>query len=356
MQKGETRMYGSHRAPIVGDQQRTPLEKRNLPCKTIYKGVEKDSSPQTLQLHDKVLTILPRLPQSKCRHDREILQRAAPSGLDARIERALTALLSGEDVEEPITASSTEDQDATAAAAAAAGPKPATSVARPRASKKGDPRLVVKLSEVETAVFGDRRDPAKTAGRKKNRLPRGVREAEGEWRSVDMLDSDDERRHHLHQQQQQGDSDEAGGVSDVSLSETEEGGVRLVDDHVRLPQSRSDVDFSVGGERGWAEKICETPEMLAKRREGQKRADEKEMVKKVARRAVVFGLWVDASARADEGRGGGKKAGKKAKERGEEQPHGEKVRRKCEALMQGQVVEPSFAKGDWEIRWREGFE
>jgi hypothetical protein len=29
------------------------------------------------------------------------------------------------------------------------------------------------------------------------------------------------------------------------------------------------------------------------------------------------------------------------------------ARRKCEALMNGSVVEPSFAKGNWAIRWRE---
>jgi hypothetical protein len=28
-------------------------------------------------------------------------------------------------------------------------------------------------------------------------------------------------------------------------------------------------------------------------------------------------------------------------------------RRKCEAVMSGQVVEPSFAKGDWSVRWRD---
>jgi hypothetical protein len=29
-------------------------------------------------------------------------------------------------------------------------------------------------------------------------------------------------------------------------------------------------------------------------------------------------------------------------------------RKMCEAVMNGSVVEPSFAKGDWAVRWREG--
>lgn len=31
----------------------------------------------------------------------------------------------------------------------------------------------------------------------------------------------------------------------------------------------------------------------------------------------------------------------------------ETPRRKCEALMNGQVVEPSFANGNWATRWRD---
>ncbi|RSL62850.1 hypothetical protein CEP54_005542 [Fusarium duplospermum] len=91
---------------------------------------------------------------------------------------------------------------------------------------------------------------------------------------------------------------------------------------IRPPQSISEVNGSVGGEKGRAERIQETEAMLEKRKEGQKRAKEKEMTKCAARRGVVFGFLV-----------------------GEE-------RRLCEAVMAGKVVEPSFAKGDWSIRWR----
>lgn len=94
---------------------------------------------------------------------------------------------------------------------------------------------------------------------------------------------------------------------------------------IRPPQSTSEVNGSVGGEKGRAERIDETDEMLEKRKHGQKKARQREMVRCAARRAVVFGLVPG--------------------ERGE--------RRKCEAVMNGKVVEPSFAKGSWGIRWRE---
>lgn len=104
----------------------------------------------------------------------------------------------------------------------------------------------------------------------------------------------------------------------------------------RPPQHVSEVNGSVGGEKGWAERIEENEEMLEKRRQGLRRAKEREMVRCAARRGVVFGFRVDGGA-----------GGVDEKGRGGEQ------RRLCEAVMNGKVVEPSFAKGDWSIRWRE---
>lgn len=124
--------------------------------------------------------------------------------------------------------------------------------------------------------------------------------------------------------------DEAASLG--SISDEEVGGVSLKENTYkafagkqRPPQEKAEVNGSIGGEKGLAEKIEETPEMLARRREGQRRAEEAEMVKAAARRGVVFGFQVSES--------------------------GEK--RKCEAVMLGKVVEPSFAKGDWSVRWRE---
>lgn len=139
------------------------------------------------------------------------------------------------------------------------------------------------------------------------------------------------------------DSEDSENVSEV-------GGVPL---NVRSPQTESDVNFSVGGERGWSEKIDETPEMLQRRREGQRRAEEQETVKRAARRAVVFGLLVEAEEVAPKTAKGGKGKKKRHEDVEDLEAPAALVRKKCEALMHGGVVEPSFAKGDWSVRWRE---
>lgn len=113
-----------------------------------------------------------------------------------------------------------------------------------------------------------------------------------------------------------------------------------------------------GGEEDVGEHgVLETPEMEARRRAGQRRAEEREFVRCVVRRAVVFGVEVEGWKG---GGGGGGGAGKKKKGKGkgaEEDQDGDeggaKEMRKCEAVMDGQVVEPSFAKGDWSVRWRD---
>lgn len=97
---------------------------------------------------------------------------------------------------------------------------------------------------------------------------------------------------------------------------------------IRPPQDVSEVNGSVGGEKGRAERLGETGDMLEKRREGMRRVRQREMVRCAARRGVVFGFEAGDGKGLDE-------------------------RRKCEAVMQGKVVEPSFAKGNWSVRWRE---
>ena len=133
----------------------------------------------------------------------------------------------------------------------------------------------------------------------------------------------------------------------------------MINLRVRPPQSQSEVNGSIGGEKGWAEKIVETPEMLQKRLDGQKRADERELVRCAARRLCAFGVVVDDPAVGGEAKtkgAKGKRKGKSKQQKGEndsddggEQEH----RKKCEAIMSGGVVEASYAKGEWGIRWRE---
>ncbi|KAI1761094.1 hypothetical protein GGR53DRAFT_522605 [Hypoxylon sp. FL1150] len=205
---------------------------------------------------------------------------------------------------------------------------------------KGDPRVIVTCDAVEKAMFGDLADPEKSFGRKKNRASRVLPAAEVE---TDTAAPDPEARH-----REDGDHaldetrDSTGdGDSAVALSDSDDDDASSIDGdvlarmavrsgtRVRPPQHASFVNGSVGGEKGRAERGEETEEMAARRVEGQRRALRREMVRSAARRGVVFGFAV-------------------ARERMEET-----TTRKCEAVMQGKVVEPSFAKGDWGVRWRE---
>ncbi|GAB7350958.1 hypothetical protein MBLNU459_g1459t3 [Dothideomycetes sp. NU459] len=269
---------------------------------------------------------------------------------DHRIEAAFAALLHGLDAAAVLAGDKDRVDDVPACDESAqrtqgskgersqTGKGEKTQGGRGKKSKaKGDPRIVVTCDEVEELVFGSRADPEKVFGRKKNRARRGVPDGEV-WKSVDMEGSDTD----------------PGSVSSVISASLDEGGVAVgsatagsdaegsvstavpesVALRIRPPQSQSSVNGSIGGEKGWAERIEETPEMLQKRREGQRKAEEREMVRSAARRAVVFGLQVIVSGETGDSRNGGGK-------------------RLCEALMNGTVVEPSYAKGNWAIRWRE---
>jgi hypothetical protein len=206
---------------------------------------------------------------------------------------------------------------------------------------KGESRIIVECSEVEALVFGHQKDPEKTFGRKKNRAPRGFQEKQEDWKSVDMVDNPEDKRTST-----DGEADLT--FSDASIEdESMAGGVQLESAEgygggkIRPPQEKSDVNGSVGGEKGWAERIEETEDMKAKRKEGQRRAEEREMVRKAARRGCAFGFVVP------EDHGDERKKVKKGEQAGVEH------RRKCEAVMKGAAVEASFAKGEWGIRWRE---
>lgn len=176
---------------------------------------------------------------------------------------------------------------------------------------KGDPRVLVSCTTVETLAFGDRYDPEKTAGRKRDRAKRGLPDTE-EWTSIDMTDEPVAK-----EVKEVVDGDLLARMSVRS-------GTRI-----RPAQDVSEVNGGVGGEKGRAERIEENEEMLQKRIEGKQKARQREQVRCAARRGVAFGFVVKAI------------------------PGEPEERRKCEAVMQGKVVEPSFAKGEWSIRWRE---
>jgi hypothetical protein len=177
-------------------------------------------------------------------------------------------------------------------------------------------------------VFGSRADPEKVYGRRKNRASRVIGGTEGEWKSVDMEDNDDSE-----------------SAEDLPTEHTKPG------PNIRPPQTESEVNFSVGGERGRAERVEESAVDLEKKQEGQKKAEEREMVRRAARRGVVFGFVTDKPAFEPP------PTSKRSKNRNskleDDHPEDQQIRRKCEALMGGSIVEPSFAKGNWSIRWRE---
>lgn len=206
--------------------------------------------------------------------------------------------------------------------------------------KKGEPRVLLPLSILEEAVYGPRGDPERSFGRRRNRAFRGVRE-DGQWRSVDM----------------EGESDGEMGARRPEPISTWEGAEDFEGDELKIEGGvtlgRSEVDDEEADPVG----EVETPELVAKRRAGQKRAEEREFVRCVVRRAVVFGLEVEGWEGVGSG-GSGSKKGKKGRGKGSEEDEdvangSAKTRRMCEAVMAGQVVEPSFAKGDWSVRWRD---
>ncbi|KAF2633850.1 hypothetical protein BU25DRAFT_405696 [Macroventuria anomochaeta] len=218
---------------------------------------------------------------------------------------------------------------------------------------KGDHRITIDCTAVEELVFNREKDPEKVYGRRKNRRARFVVEKPEDWKSVDMVDHPPPALA----------ANPAAGAEEISSAEDtfsdsepeDQGGIALENGEaasqkkekelgdvveygygggkVRPPQDQSDINGSIGGEKGWAERQHETEEAKQRRLEGQRRADEREMVRKAARRGCAFGFLTEG----EEGVRGG--------EKGE--------RRKCEAVMKGAVVEASFAKGEWGVRWRE---
>lgn len=181
-------------------------------------------------------------------------------------------------------------------------------------NSKGDNRILVSCSAAEEIVFG----PNRTS----------TEEGHEETHSEDETPRTSEPTQAMSEPRT---SEEDLDLADILKDENDVDGDVLArmsvrsGTRIRPAQSVSQVNGSVGGEKGRAERIHETDEMLEKRRQGQRRARERELTKCAARRGVVFGFSVNED--------------------------GEK--RLCEAVMSGKVVEPSFAKGDWAIRWRE---
>jgi hypothetical protein len=271
----------------------------------------------------------------RCRHQK-------PNVIDRTIEKVFVALLNEED---PTVLSSKELPEAVS-------PWREGNASADVRKLKGDPRVMVLCTTVEELVFGRRHDPEKVFGRKKNRAKRGVHET-GEWKSVDMEDSTPQTYEECSMNQSDGEAN----LGDLVLENGQEDQVPFGAGKVRPAQNLSDVNFSVGGERGWAEKIEETEELKKRRLEGQRRAEERESVRCAARRLCAFGV----AAVGEAGKGNEENSPAKRKQKknasasfAHDSPEQIEMRKKCEAVLRdGTAVEASFAKGEWGIRWRE---
>jgi hypothetical protein len=267
----------------------------------------------------------PKFCSERCKRHKPSL---SPTSAEVHVEKALIALLENRAPPPPYKFTAQDETET-----------PPSSISAPR--KKGESRVLLPLSILEEAVFGPRGNPERSYGRRRNRAFRGVRE-DGQWRSVDMEgDSGGERNGARPEPISTWEGAEDFEGDDLEI----EGGVKLE----RKGWDDESEDLGGGGE-------AETEEMAAKRRAGQKKAEEREFVRCVVRRAVVFGIEVEGW----EGVGGGAGSTKKGKRGKAKDAEADEImevnvrpRRKCEAVMSGQVVEPSFAKGDWSVRWRD---
>lgn len=246
-----------------------------------------------------------------------------PGKLDKEIERVFVALLDG-----------TAEGEQGPGGGAPRGDKAPKAKKRAEAAKKkakGDARILVSCDEVEKRLFGhEDHDDGDTAGSATSGGSQHGDEDETLFSPSSHAPQTTQNNYPYDDDPFTGTLDDPTGGGyidgDILARLSVRSGTRI-----RPPQAVSQVNGSVGGEKGKAERIEETEAMLAKRRAGQRRARHREMVRCAARRGVVFGF----------GQGGG-------------EDENNRERRKCEAVMLGKVVEPSFAKGDWSIRWREG--
>ena len=177
---------------------------------------------------------------------------------------------------------------------------------------KGDRRdRIILCGEVERAVFGGGR----------SRVGDGILENESPQTNPDQ-DKHDEKS------EDESDEDESGGVP-VSLPP---------------PPQTSNQNPNAPSDS---------------RKDGLVRARNREKVRQAARRGVAFGFLVPADYVAV-WNGKGKNERKEAPievGRGGREGENEQVdrgrRRKVEAVQGGRVVESSFAKGEWGVRWVE---
>ena len=165
--------------------------------------------------------------------------------------------------------------------------------------EQGAGRRVVRCDEVEARVFGH---PARASSVHPSK---GSRDSGGEGES-DTAFSD----------QTSDDDDEDGGVS---LGE------------YMAPTAPSKTQLVV-------------PENLTPQQLGRHRAANREKVRQAARRGTIFGFLAHALEPTD-----ASLISPQTKDSNSDGPR----RRKVEAVQGGRIVEASFAKGPWGVRWKD---
>ncbi|KAK5446631.1 hypothetical protein LTS15_009563 [Exophiala xenobiotica] len=225
-----------------------------------------------------------------CRHHK-------PGPLDRKIEKTIVALLNAE---------------------------PGSGIEETAAKSKfvkGDRRNIITMQEVEDLMFRPKPQPERNISPSR---------PAAETSDVSDLDSDN--------------------LPQAPPSEGSVGG--LASREGSLEPEVHDAEDTLGEESVQSTKQTAAADELKKRQEGQRRADQREMVRRAARRLVVFGNAQEPREDRGQSQVKSEKRSKGSNKTATEQPS-VPVRRKGEAVMNGAVVEPSFAKGNWAIRWRE---
>ena len=233
--------------------------------------------------------------------------------------------------------------------------------------RKGDARVVVMCSAVEEALFGeqralekDQKEFVKGKSFEVDATIEGAVDGETEMEGGDAVGADEGTAK----------VEEYGRTGMQSGFYSEEINDELADS-ARLPgygagdcptQALDAKPESIvtGGSHAETE-ASEGLKLTARRLRGQRRAHEREIVRRAGRRGVVFGFTTSADDEpvCKEISVAGKPPRGRNQKRAVEETEGDgggtqtESRRRCEAVIDGIVVEPSFAKGEWGVRWRE---
>lgn len=192
---------------------------------------------------------------------------------------------------------------------------------------KGESRILVPCSVVERHVFGEEEAVGADAGEAGEQGAKEGAEQESEKKATKPK-SDSESDFEPTATPQANEvferfNDE--GVAGIAVHDPAEQPRQPPRQQAKSGKGKKSKSKKEALEKAEAKNGNEVDGLDEKQKQGQRRARHKEMAKCAARRGVVFGFAVEGT---DE-------------------------RRLCEAIVGGKVVEPSYAKGDWAIRWRE---